>query len=162
MNVVKRLSHGSSLTALVAIFLWAASASLVAAAGYWTCSDGKWITVGDPQYAMPIKSCGSQLEIPRTQPACEQAGGRWGPAGLFPHPICKIPTHDGGRLCGDTGECEGLCLAALTRAQIDLVKKWTHERQKLAILGKCTPYAPMFGCMAIVREGFVTGIRCQD
>lgn len=73
-----------------------------------------------------------------------------------------MPTHDGGRVCGDTGECEGLCLAALTRAQYDRVKKWTHARQKLAILGKCTPYTPMFGCMAIVREGFVTGITCLD
>lgn len=162
MNVVKRPSHGSSLSILIAMFVWAASTSLASAAGYWTCSDGKWIAIGNPEYAMPIKSCGSHLQIPHTQLDCEQAGGSWGRAGLFPKPICKIPTHDGGRLCADTGECEGLCLAALTPAQRDLVKKWTGGRQKLQVLGKCTPYAPIFGCMAIVREGFVTGIRCQD
>jgi len=73
-----------------------------------------------------------------------------------------MPTHDGGRLCADTGECEGLCLATLTSAQRDLVKQWTHGRQKLKILGKCTAYSPVFGCMAIVKEGFVTGIMCRD
>jgi hypothetical protein len=162
VSVVKRPSHRSSRSILAAIFLWTASTSLASAAGYWTCSDGKWIAVGQPEYTMPTKSCGSQLGIPRSQLACEQAGGRWGPAGIFPHPFCKMPTHDGGRLCADTGECEGLCLAALTPAQRDRIKKWMHGRQKLPMLGKCTPYAPMFGCMAVVREGFVTGIICQD
>jgi len=73
-----------------------------------------------------------------------------------------MPTHDGGRLCADTGECEGLCLAALTPAQLDLAKNWIRLRQKQQMLGKCTPYVPILGCMAIVRNGFVTGIRCQD
>jgi hypothetical protein len=100
------------------------------------------------------------LELPRTQAACEQAGGRWGPAGLFPHPICKMPTHDGGRVCGDNDECEGVCLAALTQAQRDRLMR--GARQKLAILGKCTPITPVFGCMAIVEKGFVTGMLCRD
>jgi hypothetical protein len=51
-----------------------------------------------------------------------------------------------------------LCLAALTPAQRDLVIK----RQKLQVLGKCTPHMPVFGCMAIVKEGFVTGLLCRD
>lgn len=140
------------------MFLLLGATSASHAAGYWTCADGKWVAVGGPSYVMPSKLCGSQLEIPHTQPACEQAGGRWGPAGLFPKPICKVPTHDGGRICGDTGECEGLCLAALTPAQRDLLIK----RQKLQLLGKCTPAVPLFGCMAIVKEGFVTGLLCRD
>jgi len=93
-----------------------------------------------------------------THVTCEQAGGIWGPAGIFPNPICKMPTHDGGRLCADTGEYDGLCLAALTRARRDLFNK----RQKLQVLGKCTPYAPIFGCMAIVKKGFGTEIICRD
>lgn len=114
--------------------------------------------MGQPQHAPPVRVCGSRLEIPRTQILCEQAGGRWGPAGLFPKPICRVPTQDGGRICADTAECEGLCLAALTPAQRDLVNK----RQKLRLLGKCTPAVPVFGCMAIVKEGIVTGLLCAD
>jgi hypothetical protein len=162
MIVVKRPDHAPSLSVLLAIFLWVGSTSFTHADGYWTCSGDKWVAVGDPEYAMPIKSCGSDLAIPGTQLACEQAGGRWGPAGIFPRPICRMPTHDGGRLCADTGECEGLCLAALTPAQRDLAKQWIPLRQKQQMLGKCTPSAPVYGCMAIVREGFVTGIMCRD
>ena len=162
MIVVKRPRNAPSLSVLLAMFLWVGTTSFTHAAGYWTCAGGGWVAVGDPQHAMPSKLCGSHLEIPRTQLACEQAGGRWGPAGIFPNPICRMPTHDAGRPCADDGECEGLCLAALTPAQRDLVKKWTHGRQKLQILGKCTAYSPVFGCMAVVKEGFVTGIMCRD
>jgi hypothetical protein len=150
------------LRILFAMFLWFGSASAGNAAGYWSCSGDKWIAVGDPQHAMPTKSCGSQLEIPSTQLACEQGGGRWGPAGIFPRPICKMPTHDAGRTCADDGECEGSCLAELTPAQRDLAKQWVTSRQKQPLLGKCTPSVPIFGCMAVVREGFVTGIMCRD
>ena len=140
----------------------AGSTSLGNAPGYWTCSGDKWVSVGDPQHAMPSKSCGSQLEIPGTQPACEQAGGRWAPAGIFPRSICRMPTHDGGKSCADDGECEGSCLAELTPAQQDLARQWISLRQKQQLLGKCTPSVPVFGCMAIVREGFVTGMMCRD
>ena len=155
---VKRWEFAAGLCVAWAVLLWAANPSVAQSPGYWTCSDGNWISVGRPQHAPPVKVCGSRLEIPRTQLLCEQAGGRWGPAGLFPKPICKIPTHDAGRICADTGECEGLCLAALTPAQRYLVNK----RQKLQVLGKCTPSVPIFGCMAIVKEGLVTGLLCAD
>jgi hypothetical protein len=157
MNFVKRPRLG--LVIFLASLSIAGSASLAQAAGYWTCAGDKWVAVGRPPYPMPIKACGSRLELPRTQAACEQAGGRWGPAGLFSRPMCKMPTQDGGRVCGDTAECEGLCLAAPTPALRELI---TRKRQKLPILGKCTAYTPMFGCMAIVQKGFVSGILCRD
>jgi hypothetical protein len=162
MNVVKRPDYALVLSALLAMLLWVGSASFTHAAGYWTCSGDKWIAVGDPRHAMPSKLCGAHLEIPRTQLACEQAGGSWGLAASHRRVTCKMPTQDGGRLCADAGECEGLCLAALSPAQHDLAKNWIRLRQKQQILGKCTPSVPILGCMAIVREGFVTGIRCQD
>lgn len=158
MTIVRRLNHAPGISVLLAALLWTASMAASQAAGYWTCSGGAWIAAGSPQHATPLKSCGSQLDIPRTQLACESAGGKWGPAGLFPKPICRMPTRDGGRVCGDVGECEGLCLAALTPAQRDLLRK----RQKLQLLGTCTPHMPVFGCMAIVKQGFVSGLLCAD
>jgi len=164
MNVVKRSDYARGLSVVLAMLLWAGSTSFTHAAGYWTCSGDKWVAVGDPQHAIPIKSCGSHLEIPRTQLACEQAGGSWGAYGPPRRRVlCKIPTHDGGRICADNGECEGWCLAALTPAQDDLAKNWRRLRQKQQILGKCTPSVPIFGCLAVVREGFVTEIGpCLD
>ena len=159
MNVIRRFPRTLGLSLLSAVLLWTGSTASSQAAGYWTCTGGTWIAVGKPQHATPLKSCGSQLEIPRTQLACESAGGKWGPAGLFPKPICRTPTRDGGRVCADVGECEGLCLAALTPAQRDLLIK---KRQKLELIGTCTPHMPVFGCMARVKEGFVTGLLCAD
>ena len=132
------------------------------ATGYWTCAGGAWVPVDGPSYAAPLRMCGAQLERPRTQAACEQAGGRWGPAGLFPKSICRIPTHDAGRPCGDVGECEALCLAALTPEQRDLLVRPPHGQRKLEMMGTCTPHSPVFGCMAIVEKGFVSGIQCRD
>jgi len=140
----------------------AGDAATGAAAGYWVCSGDKWVAVADPPHGMPSKRCGSKLELPTTQLACEQGGGRWGPAGLFPRPICKMPTRDAGQPCADDGECEGACLAELTPSQLDIARRWTTLRQKQQLAGKCTPWAPIFGCMAIVRQGFVTGLMCRD
>jgi hypothetical protein len=162
MTAAKRSDHGSYFGVALALSLWLNGVTCAEAAGYWTCSGNTWVAVGEPQHPAPTKPCQSQLEIPNTQPACEQAGGRWGPAGLFPRPICRVPTRDAGRACADEGECEGSCLAALTPAQRDVAKQWTGLRQKQQILGTCTPTVPIFGCMAVVKEGFVTGILCRD
>jgi hypothetical protein len=158
MNVVRRLARTLASGILLAVFLWAGSIAPSHAAGYWICRDGAWTAVGNPQHATPLKSCGSKLDIPRAQLACENAGGKWGRAGIFPKPICRMPTRDGGRVCGDVGECEGLCLAALTPAQRDLLR----NHQKLELLGTCTPIAPVFGCMAMVKQGLVSGLLCAD
>jgi len=159
MKTVSLFSRAVCLGGMLTLVFFLASAGASHAAGYWTCSGGDWITVGQPTYAKPIKVCGSHLDIPHTQEACESAGGKWGRVGLFPKPICRVPTHDGGRPCADVDECEGLCLAALTPQQRDAV---VRQHAKLAIMGSCTPHVPVFGCMARVNKGLVTGILCAD
>ena len=69
-----------------------------------------------------------------------------------------VVTHDAGRACSDSGECEGACLADLSPTQESEVEK----TGKLEVLGKCTARSPQFGCQAMVKEGFVTGVLCVD
>lgn len=140
------------------LLAWGVAAPSAHADGYWACRDGSWIAMGRPLHAMPSKTCGSRLEIPGTRAACEDAGGLWDSFGLFPRKICRVPTRDGGRACADTEECEGTCLASLTREQVDLLRK----HMTLRMLGTCTPHVPVFGCMAMVERGIVSRMLCLD
>lgn len=145
--------------ALLAAVLASSTPLLAAGTGYWVCSGGKWVSIGHPVYPQPVKSCGSQLQVPDDEEQCGKVKGRWGPAGLFPTPVCRVPTRDGGRVCGDNDECEGMCLADLTSAERGKVMR---ERQVLVMLGRCTPQKPVFGCLAVVEKGQVKGVLCRD
>jgi len=156
--MMNRMDRAFALAVMLAAFLLGGGPSFAEAGGYWSCAGGKWMAVGSPRHAMPSKPCGYLLVLPRTQAACEQSGGHWGPAGLSPRPLCKMPTHDGGHICADYGECEALCLATLTPDQRDLLR----AGHKLNVLGTCASVAPLFGCLAVVTRGSVTGIMCRD
>lgn len=159
---MKRIRQPCGLTGL-SILLTAgialATPSMAAGKSYWDCSSGSWTAVGRPIYPQPVKSCGSRLHIPASEEECRRVGGHWGPAGLFPAPICQVQTHDGGRVCGDNNECEGMCLADLTSAER---YKLMRERRALVTLGHCSPYQPIFGCIAVVEKGLVRGVLCRD
>ena len=128
------------------------------AQGYWACVDDVWQPVGKPRHPSPQRNCNSRPVIPDTKPDCEAAGGDWGPAGIFPTPICRMRTHDGGMACADSGECEGRCLAEPTPTQLAALR----ERKTLELMGTCSTRNPVFGCMAEVRKGYVKGLICRD
>jgi hypothetical protein len=155
---MRHFRRGAPVLAVAAL-LAAASPSFAAGEGFWSCSGGAWHTVGRPAYPAPLKRCGSQLAIPETEAQCRDIGGRWGPAGIFPRPICRVQTRDGGRTCGDNDECEGMCLADLTDQERGKLK---GKRAALSRLGRCAPYHPVFGCLAMVEKGQVRGVVCRD
>ena len=64
--------------------------------GYWSCAGGAWIAVGRPLTPPPSRACGVEPAIPDDQAGCEKAGGAWGPVGIFPKPICRVPPAAGG------------------------------------------------------------------
>src|SRR5690606_21086468 len=112
--------------------------------GYWICIDGAWAAEGRPEHPMPLATCPPE---PRpeigSEAACLALGGRWGPAGIFPKPICVLPTIDGGRFCGDEGECQGTCVAELTPDERARVLR----KEAVPSAGTCTGAVPAFGCM---------------
>jgi hypothetical protein len=79
-------------------------------------------------------------------------GGKWGIFGQ--KETCNIPTTDGGKVCSDSRDCQGSCLADVT--QNDLTKG------AVTIQGKCTPWKITQGCLALVRDGKVYNILCTE
>lgn len=72
--------------------------------------------------------------------ACEANGGRWGPGGLFPEPLCFYPQRDAGKPCDRDGQCTGHCLLVDPAARID------------GMPGQCSAVEPMFGCFEFLDE----------
>lgn len=46
-----------------------------------------------------------------TEQECQTANGSWGIVGESTAPRCIVPTSDGGALCTDHAQCQGLCIA---------------------------------------------------
>ncbi len=128
------------------------------AGGHWECRGTSWIAVGAPAHPRPLRTCGEKSGTPKNEAECLKRHGRWGRAGLFPKPICVLPTADAGRVCADTGECEGLCLADPTPAQ----RARLSAREAVVLTGRCTRSRPVFGCMYIVTKGVARNRICLD
>lgn len=127
--------------------------------GYWKCENGAWVGVGAPNHPQPLKQCGTERPKPIGNEAdCVARGGTWRAMGIFPRKLCVMPTEDAGRTCGDAGECQGTCLADLSKAQQHAVK----NGRSVSTLGKCSPAIPIVGCHAIVHQGVVRQIVCLD
>jgi hypothetical protein len=151
---------------IVAALLLAVAAPAAGAAaetpGFWSCQAGAWEAVGAPEHAAPEWDCGATGDgsgAADTEEKCLAQGGYWGPIGLFPEPLCVLPTADGGRACQDSGECTaGACLADFKAGEYD--RAWAGE--SFAVAGQCATHAPLVGCLAMVDRGVVNGILCID
>ena len=106
--------------------------------------------------ARPTKSV---TDIPKDQATCEAQGGKWSRIGLAPRESCNLPTLDAGKVCSDSSECEGACLADLSRADQDRIRK---DKAVIETQGKCTPWRIVVGCTAPVTGGKVKDIMCVD
>jgi len=101
-----------------------------------------------------VAALASADDVPTDRAGCEARGGRWGPAGLLPAPVCNLPTKDGGKPCRDRADCESDCIAELTEA----------EKKALPVetTGKCAAWRRNPGCRAHVHDGRVESILCVD
>lgn len=88
--------------------------------------------------------------------SCEAVGGAWGPQGLSQREMCNLPTTDAGRRCQDNGDCQGACVAKVSREQLDA------RNGMMRAAGTCTAWTINFGCHAFVQDGMVYGMMCID
>jgi hypothetical protein len=88
---------------------------------------------------------------PKTAPACAAAGGTWRTVGMLRQEICDMPTHDAGKPCTSSSECESICVAP---ADADLTKPVT---------GTCYRSFVLLGtCLSRVEQGRVDSAQCAD
>lgn len=95
--------------------------------------------------------------------SCEALGGSWGRIGLDVEESCNLPTSDAGKECLNSTDCEGSCIAELSKEDWD--KLWSKVMGEEIIIytkGKCTPWKVTVGCHAFVEDGKVEWILCVD
>lgn len=91
--------------------------------------------------------------------SCEREDGHWSIMGLSDKEGCILHTDDEGKVCSDSNQCQGMCLADLTQEEEDKL-----HQDKIAITkdGKCTGHTINYGCLDIVKKGKVEGMICMD
>ena len=88
---------------------------------------------------------------PKTAQACAAAGGTWRKVGMLRQELCDMPTHDAGKSCSSSSECESICVAP---KDADLTKPVT---------GSCYRSFMLLGtCLARVENGKVESAQCTD
>jgi hypothetical protein len=98
-----------------------------------------------------------KFTIPQDQANCEAKGGTWKKIGLSPREECNLPTTDAGKVCDGSHQCEGICIAELSRD--DLRKGMSGKMFKTN--GKCSAWIKNVGCQAYVYRGWAS-VVCVD
>ncbi|HVV51857.1 MAG TPA: hypothetical protein VHO06_19470, partial [Polyangia bacterium] len=88
--------------------------------------------------------------------ACRACQGQWGPHGLAGRPSCYCRTHDGGKSCRSSAECEAGCELPFDDASAyDGVRcgpKGCRGAKPGVVIpaGRCVEYARTAGCHATI------------
>lgn len=88
----------------------------------------------------------AKAAVPQTAAECGARGGNWTTLGLsYPGKpkVCDLKTTDSGRVCSDSSECQGSCLAP------DSVSSG------LKAVGTCSAYVSNFGNVKLLKHGKV-------
>jgi hypothetical protein len=98
-----------------------------------------------------------KFTIPQDQASCEAKGGVWKKPGPSPREECNLPTTDSGKVCDGSHQCEGICLAELSK---DDMQKGMRGKQ-FKTNGKCSAWIKNLGCRVYVYRGWA-GVVCVD
>ena len=80
------------------------------------------------------------------QDTCREEGGKWEIMGLRRQKVCNFKTTDVGKVCTDSKQCQGACVA----------------NDPAATSGKCTEWTSNTGCHVFINNGKSSGLLCVD
>ena len=90
--------------------------------------------------------------IPQTAAECTARGGAWTTLGL-PYPgkpkVCDLKATDSGKVCSDSSECQGSCVAP------DSIASGSKAS------GTCSAYVSNFGNVKLVEHGKVVLLKVE-
>ena len=98
-----------------------------------------------------------KFTVPKDREGCEKMGGIWKKMGPRPFEECNLKTTDTGKICDRSSQCEGVCLADLTRDQLREGMKGKMFKTD----GKCSEVIKVMGCRGYVYRGWAQ-IVCAD
>jgi hypothetical protein len=106
----------------------------------------------DSSNSTPPKTLETTTTIvkPDDNESCEFMGGRWVKT-IYGEEICFLTTSDGGKECFDSNECEGACLAELSKEEEDKLSRMESVKTN----GTCAESTPLIGIVTIVKDGKV-------
>ena len=116
--------------------------------------NGTWQKVSCTAVATNITA-----QFPTDQASCESVGGIWGVFDLTDTERCILPTSDAGKICTDSSQCEGPCIANITQEQYSAL---IETQVPISATGYCSSWMTSAGCNAYVEDGMVNGIFCVD
>ena len=121
------------------------------------CTIAFCVAAGQPAIASEAASSKAtsskhkKVAAPKTAESCAAAGGTWRKVGMLRQELCDMPTHDAGKSCKSSSECESVCVAP---DGADLTKPVT---------GTCFRSLVLVGtCLARVENGRVATAQCSD
>ena len=88
----------------------------------------------------------AKLSVPQTEAGCAARGGNWRTLGLaYPGKpkVCDLKTTDSGKVCSDSNQCQGSCVAPAGAAS------------GIKTVGSCSAYVANFGNIGLVEHGKV-------
>lgn len=98
-----------------------------------------------------------KFTVPTDQENCVAKNGIWKKIGINPKEECNLPTTDGGKICDGSHQCEGVCLAELSKEEIQKGMRGRLFKTD----GKCSSWIKNFGCRAYVYRGWAS-VVCRD
>jgi hypothetical protein len=88
---------------------------------------------------------------PVTPEACRACRGHWAVHGLDVKESCNCRTTDGGKKCRDGDDCQGMCIAAADKPEVEVVEAGPPPRG--FFVGRCSEVVTVFGCHRVIERG---------
>ena len=100
-----------------------------------------------------LRTTAERAETEPDQERCVAEGGSVEHRGMFGSPMCVKPYPDAGRVCTDSSQCSGACLAESEPGILSVESGAT---------GQCQADSAAFGCFGEVQQGRIDGFLCVD